>query len=180
MLLQLSLTYVKYAGYMRLATLLLAVLGLAACNNEIYVRDGVTDGDTFYLAPTAYSDDDPALAAWVAYSLMKSACQLELGGDPPSRASSYGCEFTARTALLDTWYEKQAQDPGIRDNYLDALSRVRDAGFLDEYTVHYFGRDHWQVPAEVQLEKYRAWRKQELRRHKPRTRIIGSWGYRDR
>lgn len=164
---------------MKAVLLLLAAFGLAACNNEIYVRDGVTDGDTFYLAPAAYSDDDPALQAWVTYSLMKSACQLELGGEPPSRASSYGCEFSARTALLDTWHEKQARDPLIRDRYLDALARVQDAGFLDEYTVHYFGRDHWQVPAELQHEKFRAWRKQNLRGHKAHTRIIGSWGYRD-
>ena len=164
---------------MRAILLLLAAFGLAACNSEIYVRDGVTDGDTFYLAPTAYSDDDPAQQAWVTYSLMKSACQLELGGDPPSRASSYGCEFSARTALLDTWHEQQAQDPLIRDKYLDALARVQDAGFLDEYTAHYFGRDHWQVPAELQHDRFHAWRKQHLRRHKARTRIIGSWGYRD-
>lgn len=155
----------------------IALLGMSACNNEIYVRDGVTDGDTFYLAPTAWADDDPALQSWVAYSLMKSACQLDIGGDPPSRASTYGCEFSARTALLDTWEEKKAESPEIENRYLDALSRVRRAGFLDEYTVHYLGRKHWQVPAEVNLGAFADWRKNHLRRHRPRTRLIGSWGY---
>lgn len=155
----------------------IALLGLAACNNEIYVRDGVTDGDTFYLAPTAWADDDPALQSWVAYSLMKSTCQLETGGTPPSRANSYGCEFSARTALVETWDEKKAGNPEITDRYLDALLRVRRAGFLDEYTVHYLGRKHWQVPAEVDLRAFADWRKDNLRRHRVRTRLIGSWGY---
>ena len=162
---------------MRWLLLLLLLKGVSACSSEIYVRDGVTDGDTFYLAPTAWTDDDPALQSWVAYSLMKSACQLELGGDPPSRASSYGCEFSARRALIDTWDEKKAENPEIADRYLDALSLVRQAGFLDEYTVHYLGKKHWLVPAEVNLKAFADWRKENLRRHRVRTRLIGSWGY---
>jgi hypothetical protein len=162
---------------MRWFLLFLLLPAVLACSSEIYVRDGVTDGDTFYLAPTAWTDDDPVLQSWVAYSLMKSACQLEIGGDPPSRASSYGCEFTARMALLDTWDEQKAEEPAITDSYLDTLARVRRAGFLDEYTVHYHGKKRWLVPAEVDLATFAAWRKQNLRRHRSRTRLIGSWGY---
>lgn len=156
---------------------LFCALLVAGCNNEIYVRDGVTDGDTFYLAPRAFEDDDPALQAWVAYSLMKSACQLEIGGDNPARATSYGCEFASRQALLDTWEEKKAADDAVTDRYLEALARVRDAGYLDEYTVRYFGHDHWQVPAEVDADAFRRWERKHLRGHRPETRIIGSWNY---
>jgi hypothetical protein len=35
------------------------------------------------------------------------------------------------------------------------LIRVREAGFLDEYTVHYFGRKQWLVPAEVEVDEFR-------------------------
>ena len=80
---------------------LLPILLLTACNSEIYTRDGVTDGDTFYLAPRAYEEDDPVLQSWVAYSLIKSTCQLSVGGEIPARVSDYGCEFTARQHLLD-------------------------------------------------------------------------------
>ncbi len=162
---------------MRNFALLACAVLAAGCNNEIYVRDGVTDGDTFYLAPRAYEDDDPALQAWVAYSLMKSACQLEIGGENPARASSYGCEFTARQTLVETWEEKQRLDSSISDPYLDGLVRIRDAGYLDEYTVHYFGRADWQVPAEVDAEAFRQWRRKHLRGHRPETHIIGSWNY---
>ena len=162
---------------MRPILLALLLLLAAGCNSQIYLRDGVTDGDTFFLAPTAWADDDPVLQAWVAYSLMKSTCQLDIGGNPPSRASSYGCEFSARQALLDPWQENRARDPSISDDYLDKLLAVRDAGFLDEYTVRYFERDHWQVPAGVQLDRFAEWRRQHLRRHRARTRLIGSWGY---
>ncbi len=156
---------------------LLALL-LAACNSEIYTRDGVTDGDTFYLAPRAFADDDPVLQSWVAYSLMRSACQLDVGGEIPARVSDYGCEFTARQHLVDAWKQQREQHRGAVDAYLDELVAVYEAGFLDEYTVRYFGRKHWQVPAEVRVDDFRRWQRKHLRRHRPETRIIGSWGYR--
>jgi len=158
---------------------LLPFLLLAACNSEIYTRDGVTDGDTFYLAPQAFQDDDPVLQSWVAYSLVKSTCQIDIGGSIPARVSDYGCEYTARRHLIDTWEEQRLEHKDIADHYLDDLVVVRNAGFLDEYTVSYFGRKNWQVPAEVRVDDFRRWQRTHLRRHKPQTRIIGSWGYRD-
>ncbi len=68
------------------------VLAVAACSGEVYLRDGVTDGDTFYLAERALSDTDPVLQSWVGYSLARSACQLLIGGDNPARESSFDCE----------------------------------------------------------------------------------------
>ena len=156
----------------------IALLALAGCNTSIYTSDGVTDGDTFYLAPRAWADDDPVLQSWVTYSLVRSACQLELGGDNPARNSDYGCEFTARQHLLDAWEAQRAEHGGAVDPYLDTLLRVRDAGFLDEYTVHYFGRSGWLVPAEVRVDEFRRWQRGNLPGHKPQMRIIGSWNYR--
>jgi len=153
------------------------LLLLAACNSEIYTRDGVTDGDSFYLAPHAFASDDPVLQSWVAYSLMKSTCQLDIGGEIPARVSAYGCEYTAREHLVDTWEEQRLEHADIADPYLDELVVVRNTGFLDEYTVRYFGRKDWQVPAEVRLDDFRRWQRKHLRHHKPQTRIIGSWGY---
>lgn len=155
----------------------LALAALAGCNSSIYTRAGVTDGDTFYLAPRAWSDDDPVLQSWVAYSLSKSTCQLEIGGDNPARNSSYGCEFTARSHLLETWEEQRAEHVVATDAYLDDLLRVREAGYLDEYVVHYFSRRHWQVPAEVRVSDFRRWQRANLRQHRPRTQLVGSWNY---
>jgi len=157
---------------------LLTLVPLAVSGSEIFTRDGVTDGDTFYLAPRAYSDDDPVLQSWVTYSLMKSACQLEIGGANPARNSDYGCEFTARRHLVEAWEAQRTEHEGATDSYLDDLLRVRDAGYLDEYTVHYFGKQHWQVPAEVRIDAFKAWRRENLRKHKPQMRLIGSWNYR--
>lgn len=159
---------------------LIALTAVAACNNEIYVRDGVTDGDTFYLAPQALADNDPVLQSWAAYSLSRSACQLEIGGANPARASSYGCELTARRHLLETWEEQRVENPGLRDDYLDSLAMVRDAGHLDEYVVFYLGSPAWQVPAEVDVRAFRRWQRQHLPGHRSSTRIIGSWNYADR
>ena len=155
----------------------LAIVCLAACSSEIYVRDGVTDGDTFYLAPVAWADTDPVLQSWVAYSLAKSVCQLELGGQNPARQSSFDCELRARSVLVDDWDERRTANPTISDAYLDDLLSVRDAGYLGEYTAHYFGRDTWQLPATIDPSSFTEWRRTHLRRHRPQTRIIGSWGY---
>lgn len=175
-MLQVSLISVTYAVCMR-SLALVPLLLLAACNSDIYTRDGVTDGDTFYLAPRAYSDDDPVLQSWVAYSLAKSVCQIDVGGEIPARVSNYGCEFTARRHLVEAWLEQRLEDDTISDAYLDDLVRVSEAGFLDEYTVSYFGRRNWQVPAEVRVDDFETWQRRHLRRHRPQTRIIGSWGY---
>lgn len=157
----------------------LVLLVAAGCSNEIYLRDGVTDGDTFYLADHAFADDDPVLQSWVTYSLARSACQLDVGGDNPARASTYGCEFTARQLMLDSWQEHIADDPTVNDPYLDQLLAVREAGYLDEYVVRFFRQRHWQIPAEVNHRAFRKWQRNHLRGHQPETHIIGSWNYAD-
>lgn len=175
-LLQVSLIIVTYAVNMRILTLIL-LLPAAVFGGEIYTRDGVTDGDTFYLAPAALSNDDPAYQSWVAYSLMKSTCQLTIGGHNPARASSFDCELTARRHLVNAWEEKRQQNQEITDKYLDALSDVKFSGFLAEYTVKYFGKKHWELPEGLRVTEFEQWRKQNLRRHRPVTRVTGSWNY---
>ena len=176
-LLQVSLTRVTYAATMRFIGLFL-LLPLVASGSEIYTRDGVTDGDTFYLAPSAFSNDDPAFQSWVTYSLMKSTCQLEIGGENPARANSFACEFKSRSHLVNAWQEKHQQNQGNADDYLDVLTAVQEAGFLGEYTAHFFHKKHWQLPEGLRVTEFRAWRKVNLRRHRPQTRIIGSWNFR--
>lgn len=161
---------------------LLAVLpavlpALSACNGGIYLRDGVTDGDTFYLADRALSDPDPVLQSWVRYSLAKSTCQLETRSENPARASSFDCELVARRHLLDAWSEYGRDDPAPADRYLDSLAIVEAAGFLPEYVAHYFGRRSWRLPAGLDADAFDNWRRHHLRDHDPESRLIGSWNY---
>jgi hypothetical protein len=160
----------------RAALLAIAAL-LGACNGEIYVRDGVTDGDTFYLAERALSDDDPVLQSWVSYSLTRSTCQLQIGGENPARANSFDCELAAREHLLESWAEKRARHAGASDPYLDQLAGIAEAGFLREYVATYFARRKWQLPTDLDMTGFDAWRRTALSRHEPETRIIGSWNY---
>lgn len=159
-----------------LVPVLLAV-SAAACSGEIYLRDGVTDGDTFYLSDAALQNDDPVLQSWVSYSLTRSACQLQIGGENPARASSFECELTARRHLLETWLEQRGDDPAGSDPYLDDLLLVQEAGFLEEYVAHYLRRKSWQLPPEIQARAFDEWRREYLRGHKPQTRLTGSWNY---
>jgi hypothetical protein len=163
---------------MRLMVLLLLFPALAAAS-EIYTRDGVTDGDTFYLAPGAMGNDDPAYQSWVTYSLIKSTCQLELGGEIPSSASSFDCEYRSRLHLVNTWQEKLGLDATISDAYLNALIEVQAAGFLAEYTALFFGKTTWVLPEGLRADAFDQWRKKHLRGHRKQTRITGSWNYRD-
>jgi hypothetical protein len=146
--------------------------------SEIYTRDGVTDGDTFYLAPAAMSNNDPAYQSWVTYSLIKSTCQLEIGGENPARASSFECEYKSRLHLVNSWQEKQSIDAAIADDYLDTLVEVQAAGFLGEYTARYLGKKNWALPDGLRDDEFKQWQKQHLRRHRVETRITGSWNYR--
>jgi len=161
-----------------LAVFLLLVV--TACNGVIYTRDGVTDGDTFYLAPAALSWDDAVYQSWVAYSLMKSTCQLRIGGDNPARASSFECEFRARQRLENAWDEKKKHDPGLDDRYLDALGDVRYAGFLAEYTAYYFAQKDWVLPEGLRTNEFQRWRREHLRGHQAQTRLTGFWAYREK
>jgi hypothetical protein len=156
---------------------LICLLLLTACSSEIYVRDGVTDGDTFYLAQRALIDDDAALQSWVSYSLTRSTCQLQIGGANPARASSFECELTARRLLLETWTDKQIINPLLADEYLDELVLIQRAGFLDEYVARNFRKAHWQLPDDIDIPAYREWRQDHVPAHKPVTRIVGSWNY---
>jgi len=155
----------------------LSLVLLAACSGEIYLRDGVTDGDTFYLADRALEDDDPVLQSWVSYSLSLSACKLQIGGDNPARASSFACESMARRHLLDTWQEQHATYPDAHDRYLDSLAAIRAAGWLDEYVVRFHGRRGWRPPDGTDLRAFRDWRRRHYPALRPQTRIVGSWNY---
>jgi hypothetical protein len=158
------------------AVLLLLV---AACNGEIYVRDGVTDGDTFYISPYAAGNPDPVVQSWIRYSLARSVCQLQIDSGNPARASSFDCERRARTHLLEAWAEETLEDAALRDPYLDDLRFVRNSGFLDEYVAHHFAKSGWALPDDLDMNAYHRWRRSELRGHDAETRIIGSWVYRN-
>jgi len=153
------------------------MLAIAGCSGKVYLRDGVTDGDTFYLADRALRDTDPALQSWVSYSLARSACQLQIGGENPARESSFACEMTARRLLLDTWLEHQAENPDLADEYLNELSSIQTAGYLDEYVARNFRKRHWELPGDLDMPGFKKWRRTNLPGHKPQTRIIGSWNY---
>ncbi|MEO0574692.1 MAG: hypothetical protein AAF004_04450 [Pseudomonadota bacterium] len=157
------------------------ILTLTACDRRIYVRDGVTDGDRFSLPFLIETDNNPVTGSWIAYSLDRSFCQLEHGGDNPARYSSFDCELSARDALVTRWSEiggvavDEASDADAA--YLDALTRVNNAGFLPEYTWHYLKRRNWRRPDTLRLDAFDGWRRDALSRHKAQTKIIGSWGF---
>lgn len=152
-------------------------LFLLGCS-DTYVRQGVTDGDTFFLAPLAHTSDDPVVASWVRYSLVRSACQLAIDGENPARSNSYECEIKARHQLVEAWRNDERAASSAEGEYLNTLARVVDAGYLKEYTAHYLVERGWKLPSDIRADAFNRWRRQHLQRHRPRTRLIGYWGYR--
>lgn len=153
------------------------MLALAGCNGEIYLRDGVTDGDTFYLADRAFSDSDPVLQSWVTYSLSISACQLGSGSSNPARATSFECELTSRRLLVERWLEQEEATGPVTDRYLDELALVYDEGHLPGYVATHFGKRSWTIPPTADTAAFRAWAKRRIPGHQPETRLVGSWNY---
>ncbi len=160
----------------------LAVLALtlvtAGCEPGIYVRDGVTDGNVFYILPRTLEDPDPVNQSWVAYSIARTSCELEMGGPVPSRNTAFACELFARQLLLDTWASYRLIDD-VTDDYLDLLAGVQAEGFLDEYVWHYLRRRAWQAPAELEHKRFDRWRREALAGHEPVTDLRGAWIVRD-
>ncbi|MDH3647535.1 MAG: hypothetical protein OER80_12265 [Gammaproteobacteria bacterium] len=158
--------------------LILVACGLviaSGCDRRIYTKDGVTDGDAFFVPPDALTDNSPDTRSWVAYSLGRSTCQLAVGGDNPARNNSFDCELKARKILVRSWLEQSRAES--EDAYLDALTEVSNAGFLGEYVWFYLRRADWTAPDDLQMERFEAWRREQLRGHKVTTRLIGSWNY---
>ena len=162
--------------YDRLVIVLL-LAAIAGCSGDVYLRDGVTDGDTFYLSQQAALEDDPVTQSWIRYSLARSTCKLAIGGDNPARNSSYECELKARQHLLTAWadYELLSNQGGGR--YLNELLQVSERGYLEEYVAHHFRRRSWDIPANLDLSSFRRWEKTALPGHRPETRLKGSWNY---
>ena len=88
--------------------------------------------------------------------------------------------FGRAAMLLDVWAEHRTANPDSSDHYLDRLLVVREAGYLGEYTAYFHRRSEWQVPAELDVSAFGEWRLQHLRGHRPQTRVIGYWDYKEK
>ncbi len=154
-----------------------AAMSLAGCRGDVYLRDGVVDGDTFYIPPQAAIDPDPVVQAWIRYSLARSLCQLELADENPARATSFDCEHRGREQLVGAWIEYTSADDALADEYLDDLRFVYRSDLLPEYVAANFARRSWSLPADLEMRRFRDWQRRELRGHRPTTRLIGNWVY---
>ncbi|MGI9289271.1 MAG: hypothetical protein ACR2P1_28135, partial [Pseudomonadales bacterium] len=128
-------TRARLSGYL-IATLLV----VASCDSQVFIKDGVTDGNSFSIPPVALQSNDPITQSWIAYSLARSTCQIAIGGDNPARDHSFECELRSRKVLLQAWQKHKANVYGnaeVADVYLDVLKSVNEEGYLYEYVWTY-------------------------------------------
>ena len=86
----------------------------------------------------------------------------------------------ARTTLLEAWREKKSDHAQLVDPYLDELLLVQQEGYLGEYVGYHLRQRSWTVPGTLRLRTYRRWLADTLPGHKPETRLIGTWNYKER
>jgi len=133
---------------MRLA-LAIGLIGcqLTACAGPERSTAIIVDRDS--LKRAAGPRNAEASTAWVGYGVARAAAYDELRkkGGPDRSSDDYPVEVAARAALAEIWKELEAQQGDARDPYLDALVRINDAGFVEEYVVAAFAKPGWTIPA---------------------------------
>ncbi|MFK7897007.1 MAG: hypothetical protein AB8G23_14275 [Myxococcota bacterium] len=192
-------TCVRAAGFVSLSLSLAFSVG---CGVQVYNFGGAGRGSQFHIPATAAMNKNPVTQSWIAYSLAKSTCQLEIGGELPSANHSFRCELQPREVLVKRWATRNPVDSNgsvttnnthntdntddntdassdhvanEHDEYLDLLLRVQQAGFLEEYVWFYFHKRAWPMPDWLEMQAFENWRTQNLAWHRPETRIIGYW-----
>lgn len=101
--------------------------------------------------PSDEGSASPAASAWLAYGLMRGRVyqDLQIRGTANQSGDDFAIEHSARLALATVWRELKASGAAGADEYLDALVRIADAGFVDEYVTFVFGKPGWTIPAET-------------------------------
>ena len=156
------------------AVVAFAALFLAGCGGvQVYNFGGEGRGQSFHVPAEAAMNESAVVQSWIAYSLSRSACKLEMGGALPSANTSFECELRPRRVLARRWAERI--DSPDTDAYLDQVAAVEQQGLLAEYVWHYFGRRDWERPSGLDMERFETFRRAELGWHRPRTRLIGYW-----
>jgi hypothetical protein len=118
------------------------------------------------MAPGGDVFDTPA---WFAYALELSRFARENpGAGPPCGGlvdPSFELEVEARRAAVREYRARPVH--GRRSNYFNALARVEEAGFLDEYVWSYLRRESWGAtpPAALTLAAFDEYRARELASH---------------
>jgi hypothetical protein len=153
---------------------ILLVAGALGCGGlQVYNFGGEGRGQAFHVPAAAAMNESAIVQSWIAYSLTRSTCKLEIGGEQPSANHSYECELRPRRVLAKRWAERM--DSPDTDAALDLMVRVDQAGLLEEYVWHYFQRDGWVRPEGLEMERFDRFRRAELGWHRPTTRLIGYW-----
>jgi hypothetical protein len=109
------------------------------------------------------------IAAWSIYGAFVATDAEKTGRD------EYATEVTARGALADDWKKARASKPQ-RDEYLDLLVEVRDAGFIREYALAYLAQPGWTLSSEdlagLAIGKWVSWQSAHVPKdHRPLTLV---------
>lgn len=113
---------------------------------------------------------DPADASmWLAYAVeLGKYAREHPEGAPPCGGilePPYQVEVDARLAALREYRARPAN--GRRSGYFQALSKVENAGFLDEYVWTFLHKDAWGAtpPHELSMGAFEEFRTRELANH---------------
>ena len=113
-------------------------------------------------------------SAWMGYGIARANWLSEnILGRPDATKSYRRCfeeELAGRESLAKIWAELKESDVKLKDDYLDQVLMIRNAGFLGEYVWSYLGSADWkQPPKQLRLEAFDKWKASNLEGHKAVT-----------
>ena len=151
---------------------LLAALAVLAWALPVRGDGGDSGGKRGVTLEIGRYDSNDETVVWLSYAADLSLAALGSGVDQAPLGPyvpTFERELAARRSMIKAWRELQAKEPKPFP-YMEALTRIEDAGFLREYvwTVHW-QRTWTQPPADLRIAAFYAWQRQELQGHEPRT-----------
>ena len=110
-------------------------------------------------------------AVWLAYVLARARYVGEHIASYPRQIGPitplFEEEVEARSTVAEIYEELRAKDRELDVPYFNDLVRVAKGGFVREYVWHYLRQPAWkQVPADLKMEPFEAWRRTNLAEHK--------------
>jgi tetratricopeptide (TPR) repeat protein len=114
-------------------------------------------GVTISMSPELKHMDSNVSAAWMSYGMKKALWRTQTFFEKNPGDSTYvftlAEEVDCRKSLADIWIDMRSKS-GSHDKYLDELTSVVQAGFINEYVWKYLRQSSWTTPTELREEAF--------------------------
>jgi len=104
---------------------------------------------------------------WLTYGIAQPACQKQF---QPYTFGEFYCTYAISSSVAigsakkyDESTDKTNEDPPTQ--FERTLTKVSDAGYLEEYVYHFYNQSHWFKQPNLELNAFNQWLEQHLPNH---------------